>query len=102
MKFSRRDLAALLPALVAEDASAQTRKAATLLSKDYHASQIPYTGDEKKKGRAFFRGAEHSGFNLEVHETILGAGHAIDQIPGQLPQTDLGTSQIGQHRDWMT
>ena len=74
MKFSRRDLAALLPALVAEDASAQTRKAATLLSKDYHASQIPYTGDEKKKGRAFFRGAEHSGFNLEVHETILGAG----------------------------
>ena len=34
----------------------------------------PYEGDEKKKGRQFFHGAEHSGFRLEAHETILGPG----------------------------
>ena len=74
MKLSRRDLATVLPALAAANAAAQTRPNATLASKVYHAAQIPYSGDEKKKGRAFFRGAEHSGFNLEAHETILGPG----------------------------
>ena len=74
MKFSRRDLATILPALAATNAAAQSQQAAALPAKVYHAAQIPYIGDEKKKGRAFFRGAEHSGFNLEAHETILGAG----------------------------
>ena len=74
MTFSRRDLATILPALAATNAAAQSQQAAALPAKVYHAAQIPYIGDEKKKGRAFFRGAEHSGFNLEAHETILGAG----------------------------
>ena len=74
MKFSRRDLATVLPALAAANAAAQQRQDATLPSKVYHAAQIPYSGDAKKKGRAFFRGAERSGFNLEAHETILGPG----------------------------
>jgi mannose-6-phosphate isomerase-like protein (cupin superfamily) len=74
MNFSRRDLALILPALAATRAAAQSEKSATLPAKVYHSAQIPYIGDEKKKGRAFFRGAEHSGFNLEAHETVLGAG----------------------------
>src|ERR1035441_2365857 len=74
MKFSRRDLAMILPALAATNAAAKRQQAAALPAKVYHSAQIPYIGDEKKKGRAFFRGAEHSGFNLEAHETILGAG----------------------------
>jgi mannose-6-phosphate isomerase-like protein (cupin superfamily) len=76
MQFSRRDLAMILPALAATKATAQREQTATLPARVYHAAQIPYSGDEKKKGRAFFRGAEHSGFNLEAHETILGAGTA--------------------------
>jgi len=40
----------------------------------YHHTQIPYEGNQQKKGRRFFYGVEHSGFNLEMHETILGAG----------------------------
>ncbi len=43
-------------------------------SKIYHGAQIPYAGDAKKKGRRFFEGATHTGFNLEVHETLLGPG----------------------------
>jgi XRE family transcriptional regulator, regulator of sulfur utilization len=68
--MTRRDLAWLLPAL----AAAQSPADSNLLSKVYHSDKIPYAGDEKKKGRAFFRGAEHSGFHLEAHETILGPG----------------------------
>jgi len=73
MNLSRRELAALLPALAA-NAAAQTASAGTLPSKIYHNRQIPYEGDQQKKGRRFFYGANRSGFNLEMHETILGAG----------------------------
>ena len=38
---------------------------------DVHHAQIPYAGDDKKKGRRFFTGETHGGFNLGVHETIL-------------------------------
>ena len=74
MKFSRRELVMMLPALAVTDAVAQQRQNATLPGKVYHAAQIPYTGDQKKKARRFFYGAEHSGFNLEAHETLLGPG----------------------------
>ena len=74
--ISRRDLAALLPVLAVR-ASAQQQtpaKPAMLPGKIYHSEQIPYTGDDRKKGRRFFLGTQHTGFNLEVHETILGPG----------------------------
>ena len=73
MKFSRREVVAMLPALAATRV-AQGPQTATLPPKVYHTAQIPYIGDEKKKGRRFFYGAEHSGFNLEAHETVLGPG----------------------------
>jgi quercetin dioxygenase-like cupin family protein len=68
--FSRRDLGWLLP-LMAGTAAGQTE---TLPSKNYRTEQIPYTGDERKKGRRFFYGKNHSGFALEMHETVLGPG----------------------------
>jgi quercetin dioxygenase-like cupin family protein len=40
----------------------------------YHHGQIPYSGNDQKKGRRFFIGETHGGFNLEMHETILGVG----------------------------
>jgi quercetin dioxygenase-like cupin family protein len=70
MNLSRRELAALVPIL----AAAQQAPSRTLPSKTYHSNQIPYEGDQKKKGRRFFYGANRSGFNLEMHETILGPG----------------------------
>jgi quercetin dioxygenase-like cupin family protein len=71
MKLSRRELAALVPVLaVAQQAPSR----ALLPSKVYHSNRIPYEGDQKKKGRRFFYGSNRSGFNMEMHETILGPG----------------------------
>jgi quercetin dioxygenase-like cupin family protein len=72
MTFSRRDLAVLLPAL-ASTAKAQPANR-QMPSKVLHSSQVPYAGDARKKGRQFFRGVNHSGFDIEMHETVLGPG----------------------------
>jgi quercetin dioxygenase-like cupin family protein len=74
--LSRRDLSLLLPALAAATARAQgTAPApAALDTKVYHDKQIAYKGDEKKKGREFFNGATHTGYHIEMHETIIGPG----------------------------
>jgi XRE family transcriptional regulator, regulator of sulfur utilization len=73
MNFSRRELTTLF-SLVAAKAAAQTQGSEVLPSKVYHPSQLPYRGDDKKKGRRFFYGVNHTGFRLEVHETVLGPG----------------------------
>ena len=56
MRLSRRDLTLLLPALTAGQPG-------RLPSKIYRSSRIPYEGDAKKKGRAFFKGTNHSARN---------------------------------------
>jgi quercetin dioxygenase-like cupin family protein len=58
--------------MLAAPASAQTGPA--LPSEVYHDRRIPYVGDDHKKGRSFFHGVTHSGFDLEAHETILSPG----------------------------
>ena len=79
-KISRRDLGILLPALAAvaavRPAGAQQPAAPRpkLDTKMYHHAQVPYVGDDRKKGRRFFMGETHGGFNVETHETILGVG----------------------------
>lgn len=66
MNLSHRQLAALLPALAAaQQTPAQTQPP----SRVYHHNQIPYTGDQRKKGRRFFYGRNRSDFNMEMHET---------------------------------
>jgi len=52
MMISRRDVVMGLPALAAAGTVAHGQQNATLPGKVYHAAQIPYTGNEKKKGRA--------------------------------------------------
>jgi len=74
MKLSRRDLSMLLPALAASSAPGQQKQSSPLPSRVYHDKQIPYEGNQQKKGRRFFFGSNRSGFNLEMHETILGVG----------------------------
>src|SRR5688500_7885813 len=92
MKISRRELSVLLPTIAAAAAvgqlDAQTPAAqqttgtiaparaprAKLDTRMYHHAQIPYNGNDQKKARRFFMGETHGGFNLEAHETILGAG----------------------------
>lgn len=79
--ISRRDLSFLLPLLAATGASAQQPAAVeTMTSKAYDSTTIPYTGDENKKGRRFLLSATHTGFKVEVHETILGPGRETHPV----------------------
>jgi (S)-ureidoglycine aminohydrolase len=63
----------MLPALAATQAT-PAPQTAPLPAKVYHSAEIPYKGDARKKARRFFYGPEHSGYNLEMHETVLGPG----------------------------
>jgi quercetin dioxygenase-like cupin family protein len=86
MRVSRRHVALLLPALAAATATPKKLRAQTPAAsppaprqklgatKMYPHASMPYAGDAKKKARRFFIGETHDGFNLEVHETILGPG----------------------------
>ncbi len=77
MDLSRRELSFLLPVLTAAAASAQQPEPVSLDTNIYHPDQsttLP-EGKEKKGSRIFF-GKDHSGFQLEMHETVLGPGVA--------------------------
>jgi quercetin dioxygenase-like cupin family protein len=73
MILLRRDLGLLIPFL-ATLAQADEQKPILGSSKVYRNDQIPYKGDDQKKSRQFFNGVTHAGFEVEVHETILGPG----------------------------
>jgi mannose-6-phosphate isomerase-like protein (cupin superfamily) len=71
MKYSRRDLALLLPALAAAQDTAKP-----LGSKAFKFEELPSKPNEKTKsvGHAVFNGATHSGYPVELHITDLPAG----------------------------
>lgn len=74
MSVSRRELSGVLLALTASNVAAQQPAATPMPSKVFHNAELPYRGDDKKKGRQFFHGPNRSGFRLEMHESILGPG----------------------------
>lgn len=73
MSMTRRDLSYLLP-LLASGAGAEQSDSKVLATHVYANADIPYQGDDKKKARTFFTGTTHKGFEVNVHETILGPG----------------------------
>jgi quercetin dioxygenase-like cupin family protein len=83
--ISRREVVMMLPAMAAAQAALSAQgtpspqtppgpQSAPLPAKVYHSAEIPYKGDATKKARRFFYGPEQSGYNLEMHETVLGPG----------------------------
>src|SRR3954447_16890974 len=75
MNLSRRELHFLLPLLAAAQGRAEDQPV-KLDSKIYRPDQsTDLQGQPKKGGRIFF-GTEHSGFALEMHQTVLGPGVA--------------------------
>jgi quercetin dioxygenase-like cupin family protein len=73
MNCSRRDLSFLFPLLAAARAGAQEETPPVLsTTKVYHDRQIPWEGNDEKKGRELFLGNTHQGFTVEMHETMLG------------------------------
>ncbi len=78
MNLSRRDLGFLFPVLVVARAAGANENE-PLPGRVYHDRALPWADDPQnaqKKGREFFRGVEHSGFALEMHETMLQPGTA--------------------------
>jgi quercetin dioxygenase-like cupin family protein len=75
MKLSRRQIAALLPALAAAQTAPQNGKP-TLVSKAYRFEDLPVTVNGENKSRNVFDGKNHSGFPVDIHITELGPGQA--------------------------
>jgi quercetin dioxygenase-like cupin family protein len=74
MKYSRRDLAMLLPAAAASAAAAQQEHPKRLPSKAIKFEDMPVRATGANKTRAILDGETHSGFPVEIHETELPAG----------------------------
>jgi quercetin dioxygenase-like cupin family protein len=72
MRYSRRDLALLLPAMAAGTAAAQHDQ--RLPSKAIRFEDMPVRATGANKTRAILDGETHSGFPVEIHETELPAG----------------------------
>jgi quercetin dioxygenase-like cupin family protein len=80
MKYSRRDLGLLLPALAAASASAQNaaapgvEKLPVLTTKSYLYNELPVTTNGKNKQRPMFTGKTHTGFKMESHQSDIAPG----------------------------
>jgi len=74
MDLSRRELSFLLP-LLAGNADPQ-QQPVKLETNIYHPDQSTDLAGKSKKGSRIFLGEDHSGFQLEMHETVLGPGVA--------------------------
>jgi quercetin dioxygenase-like cupin family protein len=71
MNHTRRDLAALIPALLAVRASADT---SVLPAKAYSFDKLPVKTKGENQTRAVLDGETHSGFPIELHITNLPPG----------------------------
>ena len=94
MKFSRRDLGMLLPALAAASASAQTESAPpaaadnsverlpVMKTRSYLYNEIPVTTTGKNKSRRMFTAKTHTGFKIESHQSDIAPGE-VNHPPHQ-------------------
>jgi quercetin dioxygenase-like cupin family protein len=71
MKYSRRDLSLLLPALAATCAAAQT---SALPSKIFRFEDLAVRSSGRNRMRAVLEGATHAGDPIELHITELAPG----------------------------
>jgi quercetin dioxygenase-like cupin family protein len=82
MKLSRRNLAAMLPALAAARTAAAQSPASpskdkpTLASKAYVFEDLPEKVNGQNRSRDVFNGKNHAGVPLDLHITELGPGQA--------------------------
>jgi quercetin dioxygenase-like cupin family protein len=77
MKLSRRDLAALVPALAAAQSAAPPAKdKAALPSKAYPFQDLPVKVNGQNRSRDVFNGRNHAGYPVDLHITELAPGQA--------------------------
>ena len=77
MTLSRRNLAAMLPALAAaQSAVPQANDKPTLVSKAYRYEDLPEKVNGQNRSRDVFNGKNHAGYPVDIHITDLGPGQA--------------------------
>jgi quercetin dioxygenase-like cupin family protein len=80
VKYSRRDIALLLPALAAakgqDQSSAKKEDKKLIESRVYRYGDLPVTTNGPNQSRQVFDGATHTGYHVELHLTDLGPGMA--------------------------
>ena len=80
MKISRRNLAALLPALAAaqtpQPQAPAPKQRSVLASKCYQYDELPVKKNGENESRAVFDGLNHARVQLDLHMTSLGPGQA--------------------------
>jgi quercetin dioxygenase-like cupin family protein len=72
LKYSRRDMRFLLPALASTAAIAQQQK--ILPAAVFKYEDLPVRVNGQNKGRSVMNGETHTGFPIELHLTELGPG----------------------------
>lgn len=96
MKYSRRDLGLLLPALAAASASAQSvgsgnpapaadnsvEKLPVMKTKSYKYDELPVATNGKNKQRRMFTAKTHTGFKMESHMSDIAPGE-VNHPPHQ-------------------
>jgi len=96
MKYSRRDLGKLLPALAAAGASAQSitpgtapaaadnsvEKLPVMKTKAFRYDEIPVTTNGKNTSRRMFTAKTHTGFKIESHQSDIAPGE-VNHPPHQ-------------------
>ncbi|MGA2156278.1 MAG: cupin domain-containing protein [Bryobacteraceae bacterium] len=81
MKYSRRDVALLLPALAAaaqaqDKSSAKKEDTKLVESRVYRYGELPVKTNGTNQTRQVFDGATHTGYHVDLHLTDLGPGMA--------------------------
>jgi len=96
MKYSRREMAFLLPALAAVSASAQgtaqttaqpaadnsVEKLTVIKTKSYIYKDLPVTTNGQNRQRRMFTAKTHTGFKIESHQSDIAPGE-VNHPPHQ-------------------
>jgi len=110
MKYSRRDLSFLLPALAAATASAQNtsqnkapaapaaaegvEQLPVLKTKSYLYKDLPVTTNGQNKQRRMFTGKTHTGFKMESHQSDIAPGE-VNHPPHQHLREEMMLVRLG-------
>jgi quercetin dioxygenase-like cupin family protein len=96
MKYSRRDLRLLLPALLAGNVRAQSpaENLPLIKTKAYLYNELPVTSNGKNKSRAMFTAQTHTGFKIESHQSDIAPGE-VNHPPHQHLREEMMLVRLG-------
>jgi mannose-6-phosphate isomerase-like protein (cupin superfamily) len=91
MKYTRRDLTLLLPALAATSGLAEDKK---MPAQSWVYEDLPAKVNGPNESRAVFNGETHSGYPIELHMTKLAEGQ-MPHAPHKHPNEEVLTLRSG-------